>query len=181
MTSNAVVPTNTAGVEPYIQDQPHIHYMKNVATYRRVIQYCPNVAILHLVERIDGLDTVIEQFMEHEADTRSSTELVQRQIVRVSVDDGAELGRELGNDVQHDARRVVLAEGAAELLQFSLIFLQLERDPLLNVGERCSDMVHQDLIFWDIRCVFSCSIHNRRTMLSLRARNGVPQNCAFPL
>ena len=41
---------------------------------------------------------IIEQLMEHKADSRSSTQLVQTQIISVTIDDRAELRCELGDN-----------------------------------------------------------------------------------
>ena len=92
---------------------------------RRVVQNRPDVPILNLVEWIDRLDAVVEQLVEHETDTRTTRELVQRQVVGVTVDGRPELGAELGDDVEDDARRAGVAERAAERLQLGVEFLQL--------------------------------------------------------
>ena len=91
----------------------------------RVVQNRPDIPVLNLVEWIDRLDAVVEQLVEHKADTRTTRELVQRQVVGVTVDGRPELGAELGDDVEDDARRAGVAERAAERLQLGVELLQL--------------------------------------------------------
>ena len=61
--------------------------------------------------------------MIHETDTRATAQLVQAQIVRIAVDDGAELVRELGDDVEHDGLGVLVAHCAAERDQLRVVLL----------------------------------------------------------
>lgn len=115
------------------------------STYRGVIQERPDISVLHLVERIDALDPVVEQLVEDETDTGTTAQLVQRQVVRISVDDRPELVRKFGDDAQNNARRVTLAARTTECLQLLAVFLELGGDASLDVGKSCANVVHEDL------------------------------------
>ena len=80
-----------------------------IDTCRRVVQNCPDIPILDLIEWIDALYSIIEQLMEHKADPCSSTQLIQAQIIRVTVNDRAEFGCELGDDGQNNVAGVTVA------------------------------------------------------------------------
>jgi hypothetical protein len=60
-------------------------------TYGRVIQNGSDIPIFDLIERIDTLDTVIEQLVEDETYTGTTRQFVQRQVVGRTVDSGSEL------------------------------------------------------------------------------------------
>lgn len=59
-------------------------------THRRVVQDSPNIPIFDLIKRVDTLHSVVEELVEDEANSRSSREFVQREVVGVPVDGGAE-------------------------------------------------------------------------------------------
>lgn len=101
MISKACVPTKSDGVEPWIHVR-ECHTKDKAKTHRGVVQYSTDVAVLNLVKWIDGLDTLVEQFMEDEADTSTTRQLGYRQVVRVSVDGGAEVGAEIGDDGENN-------------------------------------------------------------------------------
>ena len=91
----------------------------------RVVENGADVTVLDLVERIDGLDAVVEQLMEHKADTCTTRQLVQREVARVTIDRCPELRAELRNHGQHDVGRAVVAQGTTQRLQFRVVLLQL--------------------------------------------------------
>lgn len=55
-----------------------------------------------MIERIYGLDAVVEQLVENERYTGTARELIQGQIVRVTVDDRSEFICELGDNGKND-------------------------------------------------------------------------------
>jgi hypothetical protein len=59
--------------------------------YRGVIQDGTNIAILNLIERINGPHTIVVKLVEDKRDTSTAGEFVERQIVGVAVDHGSEL------------------------------------------------------------------------------------------
>lgn len=71
-------------------------------TYRSgagaVVQYCSDVPILDLIEGIDRLYTVVEQLMKDERYTGTSGQLVEREVVGVTVNYCPELIREIIDD-----------------------------------------------------------------------------------
>ena len=69
--------------------------MNGWKTYRRVVQDGPDISIFDLIEWVDGLDAVVEQLMEHKADTCTTRQLVQREVARVTIDRCPELRAEL--------------------------------------------------------------------------------------
>jgi len=83
--------------------------------------------------------------MEHEADSCSSTQLIQAQVVRITINRGAELGTEFRNDREHDIARVCVAHWSAESLEFGVVFLELLGDAGFDVWERVANVMHEDL------------------------------------
>ena len=151
MTSNAWVPTNNDGVEPYKLHQFHpaarcLRRRRDEGeTHRRVIQDSTNITILDLIKWIDALDASIEQLMEHEADSCSSTQLVQAQVVRITVNGSAELGAEFGNNREYNVARVCVAHWSTESLEFGVVLLELLGNTDFDVWEGGADVMHEDL------------------------------------
>jgi len=116
MTSKAAVPTNSEGVDPCAERaregrtksrqfealERSKENEREVSTHRRVVQNRPDISILNLIERIDALDSVVEQLVVDETDPSSSRQLVEVEIVGSSVDDASELRAELGDDLEDD-------------------------------------------------------------------------------
>ena len=71
------MPTKRAGVEPYHENFERRNSKAGVDTHGRVVQNSPDISVLDLVERIDALDTIVEQLVEDEADTGSSGKFVK--------------------------------------------------------------------------------------------------------
>lgn len=113
--------------------------------YRRVVQDRPNVTVLDLIKGIDGSDTIIEQFMEHEADTSTSRELVHRKVICVTIDCAAKFRSEFRYNGQHDAARTLVSHNTSEGLKLSIVFLELRGNTLFDVRQSCSNVVHQNL------------------------------------
>jgi hypothetical protein len=103
ITSKAVVPTKRAGEDPCRRKEVSFgdeEIARRNMTHRRVVQDGADIGVLDLIVRVERLDPVGEEFVEDEADTRSSRKLVERQIARVTVNGSAELGAELGDDLE---------------------------------------------------------------------------------
>ena len=172
-------------------DQSSTHGRALRRTYSRVVQQRPDITVLVLIKRIDTPDTIIEQLMEDETDTRSTGQLVDREVLRVSVDHCAELGAKLGNGREDDASRVSLPHGSSKRLELCRVFGELRADPSLDVRQGRSDVVHQDLNNNRIDprsqplgiLLHSSSItmspSTILTTFNFRAKYGVPQYCAL--
>lgn len=93
MTSNAVVPTKSDGVEPWNKWKwcKLLITGNSPETYGRVVQNGSNIAIFDLIERIDALDTIVKQLVEDETYTGTTRQFVQRQIVGRTVDSRSKL------------------------------------------------------------------------------------------
>jgi len=149
--------------------------------HRGIVEDGANVAVLDLIKGIDGFDTVIEELVEHEADASATGELVHREVVGVAVNGTPKFGSELGDDREDHAARALVAHDAPERLQLGTVLLQLCGNALFDIGKGCSDMMHKNLGIFSSLLPFRIDSGRERTMLSFRARNGVPQYCALPL
>lgn len=78
-------------------------------TYRRVVQNRPDIPILNLVERIDTPNSVVEKLVEDETDTSSTRQLVEREVVGVSIDHRSEFRAELCDGRKDDASLIAVA------------------------------------------------------------------------
>ena len=114
-------------------------------TYGRVVQDRPDIPILHLVEGIDSLHALTEQLVEHKADTSASRQLIQGQVVGVTVDRRPELRAKVSDHRQHDARRALVAHGATKSHELRVELLLLLGDARFDVRESRPDVVHEDL------------------------------------
>ena len=95
------MPTNNDGVEPYALVKCH-DQVSVEATHRGVVQDRPDITILYLIKRIDVPHAVVEQLVEYEADTRATTEFIQREIICVTVNHSTKFVREFGDDSKND-------------------------------------------------------------------------------
>lgn len=77
-------------------------HSKLLASYRAVVKDGPDVPVLHLVERVDGLDGVAEQLMEHEANPRALVQLVHGEVIGGPVNSAPELLVEESDGGQND-------------------------------------------------------------------------------
>jgi len=108
-----------------------------------------------LVERIDALDTIVEQLVEDEADTGSSGKFVKRQVVGVTIDGGSELRRELGNDRKDNIARTAVTSWSTEGHEFCVVFLQVLGNTGLDVRKCGPDVMHQDHV--ELPCEERCT------------------------
>ena len=83
--------------------------------------------------------------MEDKADTSTTRQFVERDVVRVTVDRRAELGAEFRDDVQNNARRARVCQGTTKGLELAAELLMLLRDTSLDVRQCCSDVRHENL------------------------------------
>ena len=113
--------------------------------YGRVVQDRSDIAILDLVERVDSLYTLAEKLMEDKADTSASGQLVQGEIVRVTVDRRPEVRAEVGDDRQDNARRALVSNSTAEGDELSIELLLLLCDARFDVWQSGANVVHEDL------------------------------------
>lgn len=75
---------------PTSSQPSHSKALKQKA-HRGIVQNRTDIAVLDLIKGVDVLDTIVEQLVEDETNSGSARQLVQRQVVRVSVDHGPEL------------------------------------------------------------------------------------------
>lgn len=136
---------NRAGVDPWVELSAHDTTAVRKKTYRRVVQDRPDVAILDLIEWIDGLDAVVEQLMENKGNTRASRQLVQSKVVGATVDGCPEVRTKVCDDREDNTRCVGVAVDTTERLKLGLELLELRCNTCFDVGERSADMMHQDL------------------------------------
>jgi hypothetical protein len=72
--------------------------------------------------------------VKDETDTCSTGQLVDREVLRVSINHRSELGAKLGNGREDDASRVGLPHGASERLELCRVFGELRADSSLDIG-----------------------------------------------
>lgn len=144
------------------------------ATYRGVVQNRPDVTILHLVERIDALYTIVEQLVEYEADTRATTEFIQGQIICVTINDSAKFVRKFSDDGENDVAPRTVTQWSTKACKLGVVLLKLLRYTCFDVREGVANVLHEDLNKSSTRDMEGMT-NRERTMLSLRARKGVPQ------
>jgi hypothetical protein len=158
-------------------------------THGRVVEDGSDVGILDLVVRVERLDSVRVQLVEYETDPRSSRELVERQVSRVTVDRRPEVGAELSDDGEDDvalwrvsveiisrdgfrAYRVGLAVSSSEGCELALELEEVLTDLRLDVRERRLDVVHENLsspfISTCTSSQQSCSTHDIESLGEVR-------------
>ena len=123
MISKAAVPMNKDGVEPYMTCVNPCNISKTIWTHRRIVHSNPDVSILNLIKGVDVLNTITEQLMEHKANPSSSTELIQTQIIRISVNERTKFSGEFGDDGDDHIACVAITHGAAEGGELCVVFL----------------------------------------------------------
>jgi hypothetical protein len=117
----------------------------STSTHRRVVQERADLALLHLIEGVDGLDAVVEELVIHERDAGAARELVRREVGNVPVDGRAEVRAELGDDGEHSAPPGVAAHRTAERDELGVEARELLLDALLDSREGVLDEHHQVL------------------------------------
>ena len=111
----------------------------------RIVQDGPDVDVLDVVERIDGLDAVRIQLVEDEADASAARQLDARELLVVAFQRRPPLVAELGDDVEDDVGAVP-QHRVAQLAQFGGVLLKRRRDASLDVGQGLLDVHHEDLM-----------------------------------
>ena len=145
MISNAEVWTKSDGVEPW-RHVSIIPVLSKLRTYGCVVQDRSDISIFHLIERVERLDAIVEQLMEHETDTCTTRKFIHAQVIDVAVDRASEVGREFGDNVEDNVGSRCVAVRPAKRHELCVVFGQLLRNTLLDLGQRGSDVVHKDLL-----------------------------------
>lgn len=82
-TSNAPVPTNKAGLDPYLKCNNRLPTKKII--YRAIVKYSTNINIFNLIKWIHSTNSLTVNLMENKTNTCSTAKLVRREIVTGSV------------------------------------------------------------------------------------------------
>ena len=150
MTSNAAVPTKSAGEDPCEGQTPISDSSGNVPlpTYGGVIEDIADIGVLDVIIWVCGLHSVRVQLMEDKADSRSSRQLIDAEIGILSVYSCPEVRTKLGDDVQNDSSGVLVALSSAQTVELSLEFRELRGDFAFDIWKSVADVMHEDLYSW---------------------------------